>query len=1388
MRYIFFVCLTLLSSLLYAQGPEFSVTPISLSFAAVQIDSSEVDSVVVTNTGDDSLHITAVTSDNIQFLVSPGDTVLDALESATYYITYQPTTMGAVAANIIFTSDAPSSTDSLPVDGVGVAPLFTFSSSSISFGNVLVNSTKEDSVVVRNTGTSSLAITTVSSDNSDFEITPTNADIEIADSVVFYVTYQPSVSGIVNANVIFVSNAESSSDTLAVDGTGVAPVFSASPSSFDYGEVLIGATKADSVMVKNTGTSLLTISSVASDETEYSISPTNATIAAGDSLEFAITFEPTAAGIVSSSIVFEHDAESTPDTIEVTGTGIAPIFSASPSSIAFDDILLGENKIDSIIVINTGSAELTISSVTSDNTTFEISHTSVTLGVSESDTFYITFTPTSPSLEEGNIIFVNDGESSPDSVSVSGTGITPGFEVSQTTISFGDVFVGGSAEDSVVVYNTGNTTLNISSVVSESTEFSITPNDGMIDPDDSLTFYITFTPEVFGAIGTNIIFEHNGTSSPDTVMVDGVGMAPEFTGTPENLDFGDVYLGDNKVDSIIVKNTGTVELEITEIVSDNSDFNVSVEDATVSPSDSLILYITYTPSGLGTSNGNIVFTHDASSSPDTITVEGVGVEPEFDVTPSSLSFDEVNVGSSFIDSVIVTNIGTGELLISSVLSQNNTFSVTPSDASIAASESEKFYITFTPDSAQLEEGNIIFTHNGSSSPDVVTVDGIGVAPQFTLSTTNLDYASVLVGTTIIDSVEVSNSGTSALIISSITSTNADFSVLPPDATIEPLESEVFYISFSPTVMGDRTGSIIFSHDAGSSPDTVNVTGVGIAPVFTQSEENILFGNVLLGLSKVDSLLIRNTGTATLNIGSVGSDNSEFDITPKDAIIDVDDSLWFVVTFTPTSTGSKSGNIEFTHDAAGSPNVLYVSGNVVDYEFVLSTTSVSFGDVVLPGSKLDTIIVENVSETPITISEVLSDNPEFSVSPSSGVLEALSVMEFYLTFTPTSIGAKTGSISFTHDASTSPDSVDVSGSGIDTLRFRTFAPDVSLSEKLVKIKFRKSKIVTQPNIATALNNVFQKVDKKAGAVFLGIPHTTKADLKKYAWIVFKRSTSGNNLGKLYTSAHDGQSYPLDSSRVAGKKTRKLKKALVPTRKKYNNIAIEQGVAFNLNLRASSDSILPYGFGSLVLDTPYTLIGKNLQGLTLREVGSAFDTVMTYWDTLGIKSQTMYDSIGQFSEKILRRINNAFAAAIDTTNYSIDTAAVKKNPYAIRLKGTKTADQIGILKRVISKGGDLNGNLSFEEVPSNYILYQNYPNPFNPSTTIRFYLEDDGLVFLKIYDVLGREIKNLIAEERDAGEHEVVFDATDIPSGIYFYRLSFQNGATNFSTTQKMLLIK
>ena len=139
-------------------------------------------------------------------------------------------------------------------------------------------------------------------------------------------------------------------------------------------------------------------------------------------------------------------------------------------------------------------------------------------------------------------------------------------------------------------------------------------------------------------------------------------------------------------------------------------------------------------------------------------------------------------------------------------------------------------------------------------------------------------------------------------------------------------------------------------------------------------------------------------------------------------------------------------------------------------------------------------------------------------------------------------------------------------------------------------------------------------------------------------------------------------------------------------------------------------------------------------------------------------------------------------INTTS----TANVPLGLYTVTVTGTESAGpRVHIRTYQIRVGTFIGIQNTNNEVPQVYALQQNYPNPFNPVTNIKFSLPKSSLVTLKVFDMLGREVANLVKNENlAAGNYTFDFNAANIPSGIYFYKLT----AGDFSDVRKMTLIK
>jgi DNA/RNA endonuclease YhcR with UshA esterase domain len=155
------------------------------------------------------------------------------------------------------------------------------------------------------------------------------------------------------------------------------------------------------------------------------VTPTSATIGISSSAKFVVAFNPTASGASSANVVFYHNAPSHRDTVKLSGNGIlkVPVFTATPTSINFSAVLVGQWKKDSITVKNSGYDSLIISSVFTGDTTFVVTPTSARLDSMASQKFYVTYYAYVPVNKAGSVIFVDNTSEAQDTAKLKGKGL-----------------------------------------------------------------------------------------------------------------------------------------------------------------------------------------------------------------------------------------------------------------------------------------------------------------------------------------------------------------------------------------------------------------------------------------------------------------------------------------------------------------------------------------------------------------------------------------------------------------------------------------------------------------------------------------------------------------------------------------------------------------------------------------------------------------------------------------------------------------------------------------------------------------------------------------------------------------------------------------------------
>jgi hypothetical protein len=209
-------------------------------------------------------------------------------------------------------------------------------------------------------------------------------------------------------------------------------------------------------------------------------------------------------------------------------------------------------------------------------------------------------------------------------------------------------------------------------------------------------------------------------------------------------------------------------------------------------------------------------------------------------------------------------------------------------------------------------------------------------------------------------------------------------------------------------------------------------------------------------------------------------------------------------------------------------------------------------------------------------------------------------------------------------------------------------------------------------------------------------------------------------------------------------------------------------FNLNTKSE-----------LIFSNYYYVVNKNLASSLSDEFSISFKCELVNEETNQV--------VGEFDNVVYNKLNVQEYA---NPSYLIDCSGIQSGNYYLRLT-TSVNDSVNLFISDIQrdnvnleKQNLLVRNFKGEGIPIAYELAQNYPNPFNPSTTIKYAISSTQFVTLKVYDILGSEIVTLVNEEKVAGKYEVNFNASNIASGVYIYKI--QSG--EYFNSKKMILLK
>lgn len=536
-----------------------------------------------------------------------------------------------------------------------------------------------------------------------------------------------------------------------------------------------------------------------------------------------------------------------PDSLKQNTPIFLPIFETASHIVEVNSKHIDSSGWTLIKISNPGTATLTINVTGSTNTHFASHMTALTVPAGGQIIDSIKFLPTAAGDDSARLYFTHNAATSPDTINVHGilTATSAIFSTASRNISLGSTHIDTAKWTLVTITNTGTDTLHFTTSTSTNVDFTSHLPAMKIAPGASITDSIKFLPTVTGPDSGKLVFAGNGTTSPDTILVNGVGRAAVLVRIKQGLtnQIGDVHVGRPSWRLDTLMNTGNDSVFITSDTSLHPAFSSHLSAMVIAPGARIIDSIRYLPTKMGADTGKLVLRSNALFSPDTIPVTSSGLSGIF-TTP----FRTVNSGTTLINVpttvfITISNTGNDVIHLSAPTSTNGFFTSHLSGVTIQAGGYVVDTITFLPTSVGLATGKLIFASDATTPIDTVAVYGTGISATVKTailgtSARYVNCGSIKVGGTTTSVITIFNTGTDTLRITSTTSTNPLVFVSQlSGTTVAPGAYVIDTIKFTPSAVGQLTGNLIFVSNAINSPDTIGAYGIG-TPLVGVNEGNV----------------------------------------------------------------------------------------------------------------------------------------------------------------------------------------------------------------------------------------------------------------------------------------------------------------------------------------------------------------------------------------------------------------------------------------------------------------------------------------------------------------------------------------------------------------------
>ncbi|GGA54563.1 hypothetical protein GCM10011507_02310 [Edaphobacter acidisoli] len=977
-------------------------------------------------------------------------------------------------------------------NGEAVNPSLSVSPATVSFSNaVTVTSTSSNTqtVTIGNTGTAAFPLTLALS--GDFtDTTDCGVTLAASSTCSVVITFAPSEPGTRQGLLSATAGAGTSPAYVTLSGTG-AGILAANNGTLDFGDVIIGQPEVQWYKITQPFSSLTATTSTGDfkailvEDLGYGHGqpPASAftSTASGTCLNcwLGVQFTPSNTGAETASLTLASGGSGSPEPLTLTGTGL-PLTGLilTPISQDFGPVSVGSTS-PAMLFTLTNLTDAAVS-VTSANTSGDFAVSSASTGgqlctgsVAPNTSCFVevNFAPTTTGPRTGLLTLATSASTLTSTLTGFGSPST-GLALNPTALTFTNVPGTAATQQTITLTNTGAATLQIGTPTNGNAAFAAVSTCAALAPAATCTVAVTFTPgTAFQADTLEIPVTSTSTGTTNYAVALVGNYTTEDAGLqiiPTQANYGPEATGTLGLTRQFTINNLTAK-SLTLAVALPRQFVLSGAPCSgLAPNASCNFSVTFLP----LTNGDITGTIFAQGTPTdgSATLNGLGYLEGYGngsgtlaiagnlipngATGSTLNFGQVASGQTGAQTLTLKNTSTTPLTIRRVTSEWPFFATTTCGTTLAQNQTCTVTVTYSPINQQAaggtavppsnDTGTLVIESDAASSPDLVDLAGSAApvyvaspsnaAPlaSYTASQSSLTFATTQTGnSSAAQAVTLSNTGTTTLHITNL-QTTADFTLQSNCGTVVAGASCVINAYFTPQSAGTKISAIEITSDAANALDFISLLGASTPATLTFSPTSLNFDNVLVGSSYTLPIQITNVSTtaATFNGISTTGDYTVAGTCPTPGnVLAPSTSCTLQVTFTPTQTGTRNGTVSIASTASTLSLTAPLTGTGIESHLQISPSALSFGGVAVGASANLSLTLANTGTA--TVNNVaLSITGDYAITVPC-TLTALAPGQscsVTVTFTPTALGSRAGTLTVASSDASSPVSIPLTGTG------------------------------------------------------------------------------------------------------------------------------------------------------------------------------------------------------------------------------------------------------------------------------------------------------------------------------------------------------------------------